>query len=72
MLRQILVQVGDARRQGELAAGAFTTEDDGTQDHRAGSATGWSGRTWYRLTARLRADRPALAVRHRPAVRRHA
>lgn len=47
----------------------FTTEHDGAQDHPAGSVTGWSGRTWYRLTARLPADR-RLALRWRYATDR--
>ncbi|MCX5257549.1 serine hydrolase [Streptomyces canus] len=43
----------------------FTTEHDGAQNHPAGSVTGWSGRTWYRLTARLpAAGRLALRWRY--------
>jgi CubicO group peptidase (beta-lactamase class C family) len=43
----------------------FTTEHDGAQDHPTGSVTGWSGRTWYRLTARLpAAGRLALRWRY--------
>jgi CubicO group peptidase (beta-lactamase class C family) len=43
----------------------FITEHDGAQDHPTGSVTGWSGRTWYRLTARLPAvGRLALRWRY--------
>ncbi|MEU6546148.1 serine hydrolase [Streptomyces sp. NPDC046859] len=44
----------------------FTTtrKGDGTEEHPAGTATGWSGRAWHRLTAPLPAD-PALRVRWR-------
>ncbi|MBF8173137.1 serine hydrolase [Streptomyces olivaceus] len=45
---------------------AFTTERDGEapREHPAGSATGWSGRVWHRLTAGLPAAR-ALVLRWR-------
>ncbi|MFH9812248.1 serine hydrolase [Streptomyces olivaceus] len=44
----------------------FTTERDGEapREHPAGSATGWSGRVWHRLTAGLPAAR-ALVLRWR-------
>ena len=37
---------------------------DGDEEHPAGTATGWSGRAWHRLTAPLPAG-PALRVRWR-------
>lgn len=44
----------------------FTTtrKGDGTEEHPAGTVSGWSGRAWHRLTAPLPTD-PALRVRWR-------
>ncbi|MFE6175544.1 serine hydrolase [Streptomyces sp. NPDC056464] len=49
----------------------FTTTRHGEepQEHATGSATGWSGRVWHRLTARLPAHRQ-LAIRWRYATDR--
>ncbi|MGV9573591.1 hypothetical protein ACWDRX_30915, partial [Streptomyces nigra] len=54
----------DRRFHSRRPPASLSSQAHGTEEHPAGTVSGWSGRAWHRLTAPLPTD-PALRVRWR-------